>query len=95
MQSYFVTGTDTDVGKTHVSAILLKAASEAGKKTVGYKPVSAGCEEINGRLVQFNHCHCAKHDLVGTVLVCRESSPLAPPPPSSPSGVSGNLMERV
>ena len=51
MQSYFVTGTDTDVGKTYVSAILLKAASEAGKKTVGYKPVSAGCEEINGRLV--------------------------------------------
>lgn len=51
MQSYFVTGTDTDVGKTYVSAILLKAASEAGKKTVGYKPVSAGCEVINGRLV--------------------------------------------
>ena len=51
MQSYFVTGTDTDVGKTYVSAILLKAASEAGKQTVGYKPVSAGCEEINGRLV--------------------------------------------
>ena len=42
--SYFITGTDTEVGKTFVSSLLLKAAAEAGLQSVGYKPVSAGCE---------------------------------------------------
>lgn len=41
---YFVTGTDTDVGKTFVCQALLIAARERGLKTVAYKPVSAGCD---------------------------------------------------
>lgn len=40
----FVTGTDTGVGKTCVSVCLLTAASALGCRTVGMKPVSAGCE---------------------------------------------------
>ena len=43
-QAFFVTGTDTEVGKTYVSAMLLKAAVMAGKRAIGYKPVAAGCE---------------------------------------------------
>lgn len=41
----FVTGTDTGVGKTRVSAGLLCAARRAGWSTVGMKPVASGCEE--------------------------------------------------
>jgi dethiobiotin synthetase len=40
----FVTGTDTEVGKTLVTAGLLKAFENEGYSTLGLKPVSAGCE---------------------------------------------------
>lgn len=42
--SYFVTGTDTNVGKTLVSCILLHCYADQGKRVVGMKPVAAGCE---------------------------------------------------
>jgi dethiobiotin synthetase len=40
----FVTGTDTGIGKTRVSAGLLKALSKAGLHSVGMKPVASGAE---------------------------------------------------
>ena len=42
---YFVTGTDTEVGKTVASCALLQAASRNGFTTAGYKPVASGSEE--------------------------------------------------
>lgn len=42
---WFVTGTDTDVGKTHVTALLLRAMNEAGMKAVGFKPFASGSRE--------------------------------------------------
>jgi len=47
----FVTGTDTEVGKTRVSAAMLYLLGQAGEFTAGYKPVAAGLIEIGGRLV--------------------------------------------
>lgn len=44
MRGFFVTGTDTGIGKTRVSAGLLKALSQAGHKTVGMKPVASGAD---------------------------------------------------
>lgn len=41
---YFVTGTDTGVGKTLVSCALLHAFALAGKTVIGMKPIAAGCE---------------------------------------------------
>lgn len=38
----FVTGTDTDVGKTHVAAALVRALVNAGCRAAGMKPVAAG-----------------------------------------------------
>ena len=46
--SLFVTGTDTGVGKTRVSAALLQALSAHHARVVGMKPVAAGTERING-----------------------------------------------
>lgn len=43
-KTYFVAGTDTDVGKTLVAAGLLVAAVKKGVQTVAIKPVAAGCE---------------------------------------------------
>lgn len=41
--AYFITGTDTDVGKTTIAAGLLHAAKMAGLSTAAGKPVASGC----------------------------------------------------
>ena len=43
-QAYFVTGTDTNVGKTYISQALIRHFVNAGNKTVGMKPIASGCE---------------------------------------------------
>lgn len=40
---FFITGTDTDIGKTVAACALLQALKRAGGEAVGYKPVAAGC----------------------------------------------------
>jgi len=41
---WFITGTDTEVGKTVASSAFLQAAALAGYSTAGYKPVASGSE---------------------------------------------------
>lgn len=43
----FITGTDTDAGKTVVAEAILSAFASKGMKTLGYKPVAAGCEQTS------------------------------------------------
>lgn len=43
-KTYFITGTDTGVGKTYSACALLKAFAKAGKTTMALKPIAAGCE---------------------------------------------------
>lgn len=52
--AWFVTGTDTGVGKTVVSCALLAAAAGRGLRTAAVKPVAAGCDESgrNGDALQ-------------------------------------------
>ncbi|CAA0113481.1 ATP-dependent dethiobiotin synthetase BioD 1 [BD1-7 clade bacterium] len=49
-KNFFVTGTDTDAGKTFTSVALLKLAQQQGLRTLGLKPVAAGAELIDGVL---------------------------------------------
>lgn len=42
-RGWFVTATDTDVGKTHVSGVLLRALAGHGQRVAGMKPVASGC----------------------------------------------------
>lgn len=44
IERYYVTGTDTEVGKTVASTALLQAAGLLGRRTAGYKPVASGSE---------------------------------------------------
>lgn len=44
MKGYFITATDTDAGKTFITAGLLKQLSNQGYKTLGFKPVASGCQ---------------------------------------------------
>lgn len=39
---YFITGTDTDAGKTYVTCLLVEALRRAGQDAVGYKPFACG-----------------------------------------------------
>src|SRR5882724_1204043 len=50
-RGYFVTGTDTGVGKTRIATALLRAFASRGLRAVGMKPVAAGCERVDGALV--------------------------------------------
>lgn len=43
--SVFITGTDTDVGKTALTGLLLAALLEQGADAVPMKPVQTGCED--------------------------------------------------
>ncbi len=47
MTAYFITGTDTGVGKTRTSCALIHALRQAGHaRVVGMKPVAAGCDWV-------------------------------------------------
>jgi len=49
-QGYFITGTDTDAGKTWVTLALMEYFKQQGKTVVGMKPVAAGCVWQDGQL---------------------------------------------
>ncbi|MCU1717771.1 dethiobiotin synthase [Pseudomonas sp. 5P_3.1_Bac2] len=42
--AFFLTGTDTEIGKTTIAAGLLHAARQAGLSTAAAKPVASGCQ---------------------------------------------------
>ncbi len=50
-QAFFITGTDTNVGKTYVACKLIQQYVEQGYKVIGMKPVAAGCELVEGKWV--------------------------------------------
>ena len=51
-KGYFVTGTDTEVGKTLVSGALILKLREAGFISLGFKPVAAGCyQDAQGNML--------------------------------------------
>ena len=50
MHGVFVSGTDTGIGKTHVSAALLRALRRIGIAAIGMKPVASGCESTSSGL---------------------------------------------
>lgn len=47
----FITATDTDAGKTYVAVELTKSLVNLQKKVAVYKPISAGCDEVSGQLI--------------------------------------------
>ena len=58
---FFITGTDTDVGKTWVTVALLHRFRRQGVKAAGFKPVAAGCVWQEGRWVNQDALLIQKH----------------------------------
>ncbi|MDO9269775.1 MAG: dethiobiotin synthase, partial [Methylobacter sp.] len=49
-KAYFITGTDTSVGKTWATIALMRYFKSRGKAVLGMKPVASGCLMQGGRL---------------------------------------------
>lgn len=47
---FFITGTDTGVGKTYISTLLLRHFNAKGFSTFGIKPIASGCRRVNCKL---------------------------------------------
>ena len=55
IKALFISGTDTEIGKTYTCAALLRAAALLGKKTVYFKPIETGVspgKSIDGGIIQ-------------------------------------------
>ncbi|MDH5228771.1 MAG: dethiobiotin synthase [Gammaproteobacteria bacterium] len=50
MTGIFITGTDTDAGKTVIAAALIHCMAQTGKRVVGMKPVASGAVQTNNGL---------------------------------------------
>ena len=60
MKGLFITGTDTDAGKTTVTAALLRALKVAGVPAAAVKPVQTGCVMRGGE--EENRGEAAPHE---------------------------------
>lgn len=49
-KGYFITGTDTNVGKTWATIALMRYFKSRGESVVGMKPVASGCSMQDGQL---------------------------------------------
>jgi dethiobiotin synthetase len=60
-KGYFITGTDTNAGKTWATLALMHYFRRLGKSVVGMKPVASGCFMENGRLVNEDALQLQQH----------------------------------
>ena len=49
--SFFITGTDTHIGKTEITCALIQFFKKKGYLTIGMKPVAAGTEIIDNKVI--------------------------------------------
>lgn len=77
----FITGTDTDVGKTVVAAGLAMVLKEKGLKVGVMKPVATGCVGLEQRLVSYDAAYlmeAAENEYTGLLSPSRFRNPLSP-----------------
>jgi len=103
VRGFFITGTDTGVGKTVITAALIKAVSLLGFKVCGMKPIETGCKTTDSRrqsavsskkrtLIPSDGMFLKEmagiDDSIDLVTPIRFESPLAPLPASGIEGTS-------
>ncbi len=59
-KGYFITGTDTEVGKTVVSCALIHVLRQRGLRVAAMKPVASGCETTEDGLRNEDALHLAR-----------------------------------
>lgn len=82
MKSLFVTGTDTDVGKTVATALLVCHLQNRGIDVGVMKPFATGCVRVDGELQSsdaiFLRAATGVNDELELINPCRWEEPLAP-----------------
>jgi len=51
VKGYFITGTDTGVGKTFVTSALARRSRALGHRVFAFKPIETGCEVLDNRRI--------------------------------------------
>lgn len=79
MKRLFITGTDTDAGKTFVSALLVQGLQLCGDTAYALKPIASGCD-VNGDNADIKHLLAASQlPLVEpNINWCKFALPIAP-----------------
>lgn len=63
MKKYFVTGTDTDCGKTFVTGLVLDNFNQRGEKAQALKPIASGGYLQDGKLLNEDVIHLTAHNV--------------------------------
>lgn len=92
-RGFFITGTDTGVGKTWVSVAMMEAIKSKGLKVLGMKPVASGCILDNGRLT--NDDAILLREKASFSVPYRWVNPFAFQPPASPNIVAEQASESI
>ncbi|WEF30199.1 dethiobiotin synthase [Klebsiella aerogenes] len=97
---FFITGTDTAVGKTVVSRALLQALAASGKSVAGYKPVAKGSKETpdglrnkDALVLQSVSTLSLPYDAVNPIALSEEESSVAHSCPINYSLLSDGLQQ--
>lgn len=90
-RAFFVTGTDTEVGKTFVCEALLILLNKKGLQTAGYKPIAAGCKLTAQGLRNEDALALQKHSNID--LSYDEVNPIAFESAIAPHLAAQNLLE--
>ena len=81
-QGIFITGTDTGIGKTLASCLLIDALVQEGHKVIGMKPIASGASSVDGNLQNEDAMYLQKYS---NVEVSYESiNPFCFEPPIAP-----------
>lgn len=94
---YFITGTDTGVGKTLVASALALAVKEKGRDVAVMKPVESGCIMRNGNLVPLDALYHKRmlglQESVEMLCPVRLRRPLAPVTAAELEGIKVSMTD--
>jgi dethiobiotin synthetase len=94
-KGFFITGTDTGVGKTVISVALIKAAGLLGFRAGGMKPLETGCLKEGDVLIpsdgMFIKTMAHMEENIKNISPCCFENPLAPLPASEIEGIPVEL----
>jgi dethiobiotin synthetase len=93
-KGFFVTGTDTGVGKTIITGALIKASGLLGIRTCGMKPIETGCLREGDKFIPsdgiFIKTIAHMEEAIDHISPCCFEEPLAPLPASE---IEGTLVD--
>ena len=92
IRAFFITGTDTGIGKTFIGCSLAAAFRARGMKVGVFKPIESGCEAVEGKRIPADAsalCRASGSDLpIETICPYRLREPLAPAEAARIEGVT-------